>query len=32
MRIVRGWSFRYGHYSKNINLNANIISLHVKFK
>lgn len=23
---------RYGHYSKNINMNANIISLHLKFK
>lgn len=23
---------RYGHYSKNINMNANIVSMHLKFK
>lgn len=32
---IQHWNaleIRYGHYSKNIGLNANIISLHVKFK
>jgi len=29
---VNALEIRYGHYQKNINMNANIISLHLKFK
>ena len=29
---VNALEIRYGHYQKNIDLNANIISVHVKFK
>ena len=29
---INALEIRYGHYTKNIGLNANIVSLHVKFK
>ena len=32
IRHVNSLEIRYGHYEKNIDLNANIVSLHVKFK
>lgn len=32
LQHVNALEIRYGHYRKNINLNANIISLHLKFK
>jgi hypothetical protein len=32
LKRINSAEIRYGHYSKNINMNANIISLHLKFK